>query len=221
MEPGGIQVFRECVEGAREWFDWALTGLAAHLLLPLGWIESLLVGAVVGSTSLFTSDIFMEGVQYRTVKLWSKGERVEEMYRLIEDNTRFPEELMGDIEAQLAGCLLGRDLTAKLAQKFGVATWRAALARPLINSTTSRGSLLTCMTPDSKRTRSKRSLMSFRSLMPLECIVCSVLRVSSSTARPKRCIMFSSGAMSSVRGVRSSWLMLAKNSLFNRSSSCN
>jgi DNA primase len=28
VEPHGVQVFRECVEGAREWFDWALSGLA-------------------------------------------------------------------------------------------------------------------------------------------------------------------------------------------------
>ena len=55
----------------------------------------------------------MEGLQLRTVKLWSKGEPVEEIYRIIENNTRFPLELMGDIEAQLAGCFLGRDLTAR------------------------------------------------------------------------------------------------------------
>ena len=60
-----------------------------------------------------TTDIFMEGLQLRTIKLWSKGEPIEEVYRIIENNTRFPEELMGDIEAQLAGCLLGRDLTAR------------------------------------------------------------------------------------------------------------
>jgi N-methylhydantoinase B len=103
--------------GARE--------LIGFFAINVHWID--IGGAVVGSTSLFTTDIFMEGVQYRTVKLWSKGERVDDMYRIIEDNTRFPEELMGDIEAQLAGCLLGRDLTAKLAEKFGLDTWRSAL----------------------------------------------------------------------------------------------
>jgi len=32
---------------------------------------------------------------------------IEEVYRIIENNTRFPLELLGDIEAQLGGCLLG------------------------------------------------------------------------------------------------------------------
>lgn len=41
------------------------------------------------------------------------------MYRIIENNTRFPRELLGDIEAQLGGCLLGRDLTQVMADKYG------------------------------------------------------------------------------------------------------
>jgi len=47
-----------------------------------------------------------------------EGEPIEEVYRIIENNTRMPLELMGDIAAQLAGCLLGRDLTAELADKI-------------------------------------------------------------------------------------------------------
>ena len=49
----------------------------------------------------------MEGLQLRSIKMWSKGEPIEEVYRIIENNTRLPLELLGDIEAQLAGCLLG------------------------------------------------------------------------------------------------------------------
>lgn len=88
-------------------------------------------GSAVGSLSMKARDIFMEGLQLRTVKLWSGGERVEEMYRIIENNTRFPLEVMGDIEAQLAGCFLGRDLTARLADKYGVDTYLAAVATVL------------------------------------------------------------------------------------------
>jgi N-methylhydantoinase B len=85
-------------------------------------------GMAVGSLSMKARDIFMEGLQLRTVKLWSAGEPVEEMYRIIENNTRFPLEVMGDIGAQLAGCLLGRDLTARVADKYGVPTYLSAVA---------------------------------------------------------------------------------------------
>ncbi len=84
-------------------------------------------GAAIGSISKSATDIFMEGLQLRSVKLWSKGERVDDVYRIIENNTRFPEELMGDIEAQLAGCLLGRDLVTKLANRYGVRTYLNAV----------------------------------------------------------------------------------------------
>jgi N-methylhydantoinase B len=91
-------------------------------------------GAAIGSISKKSTDIFMEGLQLRSIKLWSKGERCADIYRIIESNTRFPEELMGDIEAQLGGCLLGRDQTAALANKYGVATYVRALGTILDQS---------------------------------------------------------------------------------------
>jgi N-methylhydantoinase B len=81
------------------------------------WID--IGGSAIGSVSYSSTDIFMEGLQLRSIKLWSKGEPIEEVYRIIENNTRFPLELLGDIEAQLGGCLLGRDLTQAMANKYG------------------------------------------------------------------------------------------------------
>jgi len=77
-------------------------------------------GAAVGAGTYRSTDIYMEGLQLHTVKLQSRGEPIEEVYRIIAGNSRFPEELLGDISAQLSGCLMGRDLTVKLAKKYGV-----------------------------------------------------------------------------------------------------
>ncbi len=85
------------------------------------WID--IGGAAIGSVSYSSSDIFMEGLQLRSIKLWSKGEPMAEVYRIIENNSRFPHELLGDIEAQLGGCLLGRDLTQTMADKYGPAVF--------------------------------------------------------------------------------------------------
>jgi N-methylhydantoinase B len=81
------------------------------------WID--IGGSAIGSISYSATEIFVEGLQLRSIKLWSKGEPMEEVYRIIENNTRFPRELLGDIEAQLGGCLLGRDLVAAMAGKYG------------------------------------------------------------------------------------------------------
>ncbi|HXP92307.1 MAG TPA: hydantoinase B/oxoprolinase family protein [Candidatus Binatia bacterium] len=83
-------------------------------------------GAAVGAGTYRSTDIFMEGLQLRSVKLESRGEPIEEVYRIIASNSRFPEELLGDIAAQLSGCLMGRDLTIGLAEKYGIETFLAA-----------------------------------------------------------------------------------------------
>src|SRR6185436_19050402 len=103
------------------------TTLIGFFAINVHWIE-------IGGIQSNSTDIFMEGLQLRSIKLWSKGEPIEEVYRIIENNTRMPNELLGDIAAQLAGCLLGRDLTAELAEKYGIATFAQAVERILDQS---------------------------------------------------------------------------------------
>ena len=100
--------------------------LIGFFAINVHWID--IGGLSVGAMSFQSTDIFMEGLQLRTVKLWSKGEPVEDIYRIIECNTRFPQELLGDIAAQVGGCLLGRDMVAALADKYGVPTFHASIA---------------------------------------------------------------------------------------------
>jgi N-methylhydantoinase B len=94
--------------------------LIGFFAINVHWID-------IGGSTPRSSDIFMEGLQLRSIKLWSKGQPIEEVYRIIENNTRFPVELLGDIAAQHAGCMLGRDLTAALANKYGVDVFLAAI----------------------------------------------------------------------------------------------
>ena len=94
--------------------------LIGFFAINVHWID-------IGGTMNNSHDIFMEGLQLRSVKMWSKGEPIEEVYRIIESNTRLPAELLGDIQAQLAGCLLGRDLIAGLVEKYGTGTFERAI----------------------------------------------------------------------------------------------
>ena len=104
------------------------------------WID------IAGAVPL-SPDIFGEGLQLRSIKLWKRGEPVEEVYRIIENNTRQPTELLGDIAAQLAGCLLGRDLVAELVTKYGVATFERAVTLILDQSEAAARALIRAM-PD-------------------------------------------------------------------------
>jgi N-methylhydantoinase B len=83
------------------------------------WID--VGGAVPGSClSSSTSDVWQEGIQFPTVKLVEAGLRRDDIFRMIRTNTRFPEFLMGDVEAQLNGCVVGRDLILKIINRYGV-----------------------------------------------------------------------------------------------------
>jgi len=99
--------------------------LIGFMVVVMHWID--VGGRDVGSLSKFATDIFQEGIQFRTVKLRARGEPVAEIYRMIEHNTRFPVEMMGDINSQIGGCLLGRDSVAELVGRYGVETFLDAL----------------------------------------------------------------------------------------------
>lgn len=100
--------------------------LFGFMCVLVHWID--IGGGAVGSCSATdTTDIFQEGIQYRTVKLWQRGVRNEELYRIVEYNTRFPAMVLGDLDAQLAGTLAGRDKVRALVGRYGVGTVRAAI----------------------------------------------------------------------------------------------
>jgi N-methylhydantoinase B len=114
--------------------------LIGFFAINVHWID-------IGGSVPRSTDIFMEGLQLRSIKLWSKGEPIEEVYRIIENNTRLPNELLGDIAAQLAGCLLGRDLTQDLADKYGIPAFNRAVDLILDQSEDAARALIRAM-PD-------------------------------------------------------------------------
>jgi len=100
--------------------------LVAFMCVLVHWID--VGGMVVGSCApVGPTEIYQEGIQYRSIKLWSRGKPAKDVYRIIENNTRFPRQLLGDVESQLAGCLLGRDLIAGVVAKYGLGEVRASI----------------------------------------------------------------------------------------------
>ena len=100
--------------------------LVGFFCVVLHWID--VGGKMIGScTSTDTKEIFQEGIQFRTVKLLSEGKRVEEIFRMIEYNTRFPTMLLGDLEAQISGCVLGCEETTKVVERYGTVVYYNAL----------------------------------------------------------------------------------------------
>ena len=82
------------------------------------WLD--IGGKAVGSHLVNdTTEIFQEGIQFNCVKLISNGTPVAEIYRMIEANSRFPVQLIGDVNSQVAGCMKGSQLVKDVLEKYG------------------------------------------------------------------------------------------------------
>ena len=92
--------------------------IVAFMSIISHWID--IGGRYPGSCSgTDTTDIFQEGLQLRSVRLQRRGEMVDDMVRIIRHNSRLPDMLMGDVEAQLAGCIKGRQMFEELLERHG------------------------------------------------------------------------------------------------------
>lgn len=54
-------------------------------------------------------DAYAEGLQFKAVKVYDRGRRVEPAWQILRDNIRAPEMVVGDMEAQIAACRLGAE----------------------------------------------------------------------------------------------------------------
>jgi len=77
-------------------------------------------GKISGSVCTDSTEIFQEGIQLRTLKVYKRGEPDPEIMRVIRHNVRYPDQCFGDMEAQIAACELGRRRYLALVQKYGI-----------------------------------------------------------------------------------------------------
>ena len=83
-------------------FEGEIVGFAAS---RAHWVD--IGGMRIGFGSSATTEIFAEGIQMRSLKIYEEGRRNETLWQIINDNLRFPEAALGDMRAQIACCQLG------------------------------------------------------------------------------------------------------------------
>ncbi|MGA8417585.1 MAG: hydantoinase B/oxoprolinase family protein [Candidatus Dormiibacterota bacterium] len=83
-------------------------------------------GAVPGSRSTRLTEIYQEGLRIRQLRFYSRGAPEEAVHRLIADNTRMPEEVLGDLRAQVAACRTGERRLDALVKRYGRAQFEEA-----------------------------------------------------------------------------------------------
>jgi len=91
-------------------------------------------GIAPSSASAASRSIFHEGLLLPPVKLYVRGELNDGVRAIIENNSRTPELLMGDIEGQVGCTRIGADLIEGLCRQYGSATLREAIDQLLQSS---------------------------------------------------------------------------------------
>ncbi len=76
-------------------------------------------GLTPGSVMINATDIHQEGIIIPPVKIFAAGEVVEPLYRTIINNSRYPDELQGDLDAEIMACRIGVARLTGLFERYG------------------------------------------------------------------------------------------------------
>ena len=97
--------------------------LIAYTAIKAHWLD--IAGKEPYSTD--TVDVFQEGTVYPGVKLYSKGELVRDIYNMCIANSRVPNSVAGDINAQAIGVRTGERALKRVVAKYGLKKFREAV----------------------------------------------------------------------------------------------
>ena len=76
-------------------------------------------GAVPGSMPSNATSVFEEGLMVPPIKLWDAGVPCEQALKIMVRNSRMPESLAADLDAECSACLMGARRMAELFERYG------------------------------------------------------------------------------------------------------
>lgn len=79
-------------------------------------------GAVPGSMPSHATSVFQEGLMVPPIKLWDQGVRNEAAFTIMTRNSRMPDSLAGDLDAEASACTMGARRVGELFSRYGRAT---------------------------------------------------------------------------------------------------
>ncbi|KQP40992.1 hydantoinase B/oxoprolinase family protein [Pseudorhodoferax sp. Leaf274] len=88
-------------------------------------------GRVPGSNASDSTEIYQEGLRIPVLKLYEAGQVNETIERVIAQNVRVPDRVLGDLRAQYAACAVGVRELGKLLDRYGREAARSYFAELL------------------------------------------------------------------------------------------
>jgi N-methylhydantoinase B len=97
-----------------------------HVAWSANTAHHLDIGSATPGLAIDLEDMYAEGSLFRATKVYDAGERNEEIWNFIRDNVRTPREVIGDLQAQISSCNVGKDRYLALVDKYGLETLQNA-----------------------------------------------------------------------------------------------
>ena len=124
FEPGDIYILNDPYSGGTHlpdiylfqptFFDGGLLGFSCTIVhhTDIG-------GRVAGGNASQSTEIYQEGLRIPPLKFHDRGQPNGTLLRIIEQNVRVPDKVLGDLQAQVSACALGVRGYQELAQRYG------------------------------------------------------------------------------------------------------
>jgi N-methylhydantoinase B len=107
-------------------------------------------GAVPGSMPSHATSAFEEGLMVPPIKLWDQGVPNEAALRIMTRNSRMPDSLAADLDAECSACLMGSRRLSELFTRYGKATVEACFDAIIDNTTATYRREILSKIPDGK-----------------------------------------------------------------------
>jgi N-methylhydantoinase B len=92
-------------------------------------------GAVPGSMPSHATSVFQEGLMVPPIKLWDQGVPNRAALTIMTRNSRMPDSLAGDLDAEASACLMGARRLGELFERYGLDTVEACFDAIVDNCT--------------------------------------------------------------------------------------
>ena len=127
IHPGDVFVVNDVYQGGTHFNDTRIFAPMFYEGELLGFAQANghwadVGGAVPGSFNVSALDHMAEGLRITPVRVYSKGEYLSDVAELIANNTRAPNDIIGDLQAQTEACRLAEREVQRLCDKYGVVT---------------------------------------------------------------------------------------------------
>jgi N-methylhydantoinase B len=132
LQPGDVIMHNDAYTGASHGPDVAFIVPVFHagqlIAFACTTAHHLDIGALSpGSCGIVDAlDAYAEGLQFKAIKVYEQGRKIEPVWQLLRDNIRVSDLVVGDMEAQIAAARIGAQRLADLVYRYGLETFQAA-----------------------------------------------------------------------------------------------